>query len=114
MGRITALWPGSSIHAQATFKSIRFEDFEYEYLDEERPFSWLGNGLTASQQEGGFTTSYLDTVDIPPPIVEGVDLWTPNDPYGYGVEGSNGVPTGDHPPDKVEKRMASVISSMPT
>jgi hypothetical protein len=77
-GRVVALWPGSAIHAQKVMETVCFEDFVYEYLDDNlrgNKMSWLGNGLTVAQEVGDPTTSYLDTVDVPPPIVEGVELW---------------------------------------
>ncbi|KAK6073648.1 flavin-binding monooxygenase [Seiridium cupressi] len=67
-GRITAMWPGSLVHALKVYDNPRWEDFEFEKLPEtqENGFSWLGNGLTVSQMEGTETTGYLDRVDIPP------------------------------------------------
>jgi hypothetical protein len=80
-----ALWPGSAVHAQRTFESPRFEDFEYTPLPhtKEFPMCWLGNGLTVAQEENKSTTSYLDTVDIPPAIN--------NIERAIGANGANGV-----------------------
>lgn len=65
-----AIWPGSSVHAREAFSNPRWEDYEYEYLDEkwnngEDPdfLAWMGNGLTIAQEEGGKTTYYLDDVE---------------------------------------------------
>lgn len=67
-GRITAMWPGSLVHALKVYENPRWEDFEYEKLPEAagNGFAWLGNGLTVGQMEGTQTTDYLDHVDIPP------------------------------------------------
>lgn len=72
-GRITGLWPGSSVHAQEAFKSPRFEDFSYVQMAEtsNSPMAWLGSGLTVAQERDEKTTGYLDTVDIPPAINHG-------------------------------------------
>lgn len=32
-GRVTAVWPGSSIHYMETIEQPRWEDFEIEYLE---------------------------------------------------------------------------------
>lgn len=109
---MTALWPGSAIHAQAIFKNPRFEDFEYTYLEEGKHFAWMGNGLTFAQSEGGKTTTYLDTVDIPPPIVEGINLWDPLDPYEQIA--ISDVNLSQSEPSLLDEKLAKNISSMPT
>lgn len=72
--RITGLWPGSSLHAIETFRSPRWEDFEYVYNDEEEGqegnrLAWLGNGWSSAQVDdrGGDLAFYLQPgfVDIP-------------------------------------------------
>ena len=57
-------------------RTVRFEDFEYEYMEElgGNILSWLGNGLTVAQERDDFTTGYLDTVDLPPIPVKGVGM----------------------------------------
>ena len=42
-GRVTALWPGSSLHAIAALKKPRWEDFEFTYVDG-NDFGWFGDG----------------------------------------------------------------------
>ncbi|KAK6382936.1 hypothetical protein LTS17_003606 [Exophiala oligosperma] len=76
-GRVTALWPGASIHTQKALKNPRFEDFEYEYLEVlgSNTMAWLGNGTTVAQVSGQDTTAYLVDNDTPPPIVEGIHEW---------------------------------------
>ncbi|TID03888.1 putative sterigmatocystin biosynthesis monooxygenase stcW [Colletotrichum higginsianum] len=67
-GRITAMWPGSLVHAWRVYENPRWEDFEYERLPatEGNRFAWFGNGLTVSQMRGTAATAYLDHVDVPP------------------------------------------------
>ncbi len=69
-GRIVALWPGSSLHAQVVLETPRFEDFEYKLLPETQgdPMAYFGSGLTTSQEKDEKTTAYLDDLDIPPII----------------------------------------------
>ncbi|KAH0846689.1 hypothetical protein AYO21_08087 [Fonsecaea monophora] len=76
-GRVTALWPGASIHTQKALENPRYEDFTYEYLDAlgSNTMAWLGNGTTVAQVSGEDTTEYLVDNDVPPPIVEGVHEW---------------------------------------
>ncbi|KAK6366885.1 hypothetical protein LTS17_010436 [Exophiala oligosperma] len=116
-GRVTALWPGSAVHAQIAFSNPKFEDFDYEYMREGQGFSWLGNGLTLAQSQGGFTTSYLDTVDIPPPIVEGVSLGQFSDPYEDSGTVGNGLPNGSQVSPEingiVHRKLADMVSTMP-
>lgn len=72
--RITGLWPGSSLHAIETFRSPRWEDFDYVYDDEEEGqegnrLAWLGNGWSSAQvdDDGGDLAFYLQPgfVDAP-------------------------------------------------
>ncbi|KIV79991.1 hypothetical protein PV11_07526 [Exophiala sideris] len=65
-GKITGLWPGSSLHARATLENPRWEDYEYESLDGHDPLEWLGNGWTIADKERGDLSFYLDEVDYPP------------------------------------------------
>jgi hypothetical protein len=74
--RISGLWPGSALHAMETFRSPRWEDFNYVYKDEEdgsgkevNRLSWLGNGWSIAQMDGdiGELAHFLQPglVDIP-------------------------------------------------
>lgn len=49
-GRVTALWPGSSLHAVHALKCPRWEDFEYSYVGS-NPTGWLGNGATRADDD---------------------------------------------------------------
>jgi len=60
-GRVTALWPGSSLHAVAALKKPRWEDYEYTYVDD-NPFGWFGDGWSVGDRSGDpqLQTFYLD------------------------------------------------------
>ncbi|KAM0438599.1 hypothetical protein ACHAPT_001351 [Fusarium lateritium] len=49
-GRVTALWPGSSLHAIQTLKNVRWEDFDMRNYDG-NDFGWFGNGLTVAEKD---------------------------------------------------------------
>ncbi|KAJ5825359.1 hypothetical protein N7474_002497 [Penicillium riverlandense] len=65
-GRIVALWPGSSLHAMKAFANPRWEDFEYEYVDD-NPTGWLGDGWTENEKYNRINVDYLDDdqIDFP-------------------------------------------------
>ncbi|KAK2002732.1 FAD/NAD(P)-binding domain-containing protein [Colletotrichum falcatum] len=43
--KIRALWPGSCLHGYSALRHPRWEDFEYERLEDyDHPMAWLGNG----------------------------------------------------------------------
>ena len=59
-GRVTALWPGSSLHAIQVLESPRWEDFEYQYVDGNE-FGWFGNGWSVRDRGDEMArTYYLD------------------------------------------------------
>ncbi|KZT25644.1 putative flavin-binding monooxygenase [Neolentinus lepideus HHB14362 ss-1] len=56
-GRITGLWPGSTLHHLRVLEQPRYEDYDYTYLDgsvDDRAslLRWLGNGMTVAEVEG--------------------------------------------------------------
>lgn len=67
-GRVTAIWPGSSLHAVRTLRSVRWEDFNMQSYDG-NDFGWFGNGTTAAERNPtpenikDFTW-YLDSTNI--------------------------------------------------
>lgn len=64
---IIGLWPGSTLHALDTWKSPRWEDFNYESVDHTgNALRWLGNGWSVTQSAGDLSW-YLnpDEVDWP-------------------------------------------------
>ncbi|EEA22676.1 hypothetical protein TMatcc_001518 [Talaromyces marneffei ATCC 18224] len=68
-GRVIAVWPGSSLHALKTFSNPRWEDFEYEYIND-NPNGWIGDGWTAAEKLRSFDVNYLDDdqIDFPTPV----------------------------------------------
>jgi hypothetical protein len=87
-GRVSALWPGksgsslllvrwltsltlppgSSLHAMKSFAHPRWEDFEYEYI-QDNPFGWIGNGWTRNEKENNVNVDYLDLDQIDFPTI---------------------------------------------
>jgi hypothetical protein len=90
--RITGLWPGSSLHAMETFRSPRWEDFDYVYEGEEdgeevNRLAWLGNGWASAQVDGkgGDLAFYLqpEFVDVPAaPLPEATRVYEMR-PFSY-------------------------------
>ncbi|KAG4410692.1 hypothetical protein IFR04_016175 [Cadophora malorum] len=70
--RVTALWPGSTLHQAKVLKNPRWEDFQYEYLSNNK-VAWLGDGWTVDEKlEGGNRSWHLDSENIDfPPQAEG-------------------------------------------
>ncbi|KAJ9631215.1 hypothetical protein H2204_008300 [Knufia peltigerae] len=50
-GRVTALWPGSSIHAVRALEHVRFDDFEMTTVDG-NDFGWFGDGWAVAERSG--------------------------------------------------------------
>jgi cation diffusion facilitator CzcD-associated flavoprotein CzcO len=48
--RVTALWPGSSVHALRAFESVRWDDYELDNFHDNE-FGWFGNGTVAGEQD---------------------------------------------------------------
>ncbi|KAL4898718.1 hypothetical protein BDV59DRAFT_197596 [Aspergillus ambiguus] len=65
-GRVTALWPGSSLHSLKTLANPRWEDFAYEYVNNNAN-GWLGDGWTENEKNKVINVNYLDdeAVDFP-------------------------------------------------
>lgn len=64
-GRVSALWPGSCLHAVRALAEPRWEDYTFEPLDEDidndgregkmgkaNRFRWLGDGWTVNERSG--------------------------------------------------------------
>ena len=59
-GRVSALWPGSSLHAIQVLENPRWEDFDYRYVDG-NGFGWFGNGWSRRDHGDDMArTYYLD------------------------------------------------------
>ncbi|KAK6345752.1 hypothetical protein TWF718_007659 [Orbilia javanica] len=70
-GKVIALWPGSTLHAEKVLSNPRWEDWEYEYVNESE-HGWLGNGWAMAEvNPDGDRAHYLKRgiVDIPPVVV---------------------------------------------
>ncbi|KAH9841071.1 FAD/NAD-binding domain-containing protein [Rhodofomes roseus] len=69
-GRIVALWPGSTLHTIRALQYPRWEDFNYERVDDvDNCLYWFGNGQTYTEKTmTGDRAWYLtdDHVDFPP------------------------------------------------
>lgn len=52
-GRVAAVWPGSTLHFLEALQDPRWEDYDYVYLDRNTRFSYLGNGTTWLEVNGG-------------------------------------------------------------
>jgi Predicted flavoprotein involved in K+ transport len=62
-GKVTALWPGSTVHYLEALATPRYEDFEVEYTSSNR-FAYLGNGFAQRQLAASADpTWYLRTTD---------------------------------------------------
>jgi hypothetical protein len=75
-GRITALWPGSSIHAVKALQTVRFDDYEMTTADS-NDFGWFGDGWAVAERTGdveGLTWYLNDTRFSHEPLVEGEKL----------------------------------------
>ncbi|KAI0701861.1 FAD/NAD-P-binding domain-containing protein [Cytidiella melzeri] len=67
-GTVVGLWPGSNLHAINSLAHPRWEDYEYERLDNttNRLF-WLGDGQTVNENTmKGDLAWYLEKPDVPP------------------------------------------------
>ncbi|KAL4995553.1 hypothetical protein BDV10DRAFT_196629 [Aspergillus recurvatus] len=69
-GRVTALWPGSSIHAMKALASPRWEDYTYDYVND-NPNGWLGDGWAEDERNKIIKVDYLDDdqVDFPTSVI---------------------------------------------
>lgn len=50
-GRVTALWPGSSLHFVKALEKVRFEDFDMTTNDGNE-FGWFGDGWSRAERTG--------------------------------------------------------------
>ncbi|KAJ5477649.1 hypothetical protein N7530_003158 [Penicillium desertorum] len=71
-GRVTALWPGSSLHALKALKKVRWEDYDLHPYDGNE-FGWFGNGWIVDEKkpqiDGAAITGYLNYTEF----VDGID-----------------------------------------
>ncbi|KAL3460586.1 hypothetical protein BJX64DRAFT_262573 [Aspergillus heterothallicus] len=69
-GRITALWPGSSLHAMKALAHPRWEDYTYEYVND-NPNGWIGDGWAEDERNKIINVDYLDDeqIDFPTAVI---------------------------------------------
>lgn len=65
----TNLKLGSSLHAMKVFANPRWEDFDYEYVNDNAT-GWFGDGWTENEKHGKINVNYLDDdqIDFPQPV----------------------------------------------
>lgn len=56
-GKITALWPGSTLHYMETLAKPRFDDFDITYASKNR-FAYLGNGFSQRELNPNIDLTY--------------------------------------------------------
>lgn len=59
-GKVTALWPGSSLHAISALSTTRWEDFDYTYVNG-NAMGWLGDGSSERDHNDEADKSYYLT-----------------------------------------------------
>lgn len=59
-GKVSALWPGSSLHAIKALEEPRWEDFEYSFVNG-NPVGWLGDGSTEADHDANADKAYYLT-----------------------------------------------------
>ncbi|KAG5656909.1 hypothetical protein KAF25_011078 [Fusarium avenaceum] len=58
-GRITALWPGSSLHAVHALSEVRWDDYDIGYEDD-NDFNWFGDGSTVGEADPRIASNLED------------------------------------------------------
>ncbi|KAK9349967.1 hypothetical protein V1523DRAFT_421257 [Lipomyces doorenjongii] len=69
-GRVSGMWPGSSLHFITTLANPRWEDYEYEYVND-NVMAWLGDGFTEAQKIPEADRAYYldpENIDFPKPM----------------------------------------------
>jgi cation diffusion facilitator CzcD-associated flavoprotein CzcO len=59
-GRVSALWPGSSLHAIQAMRHPRWEDWEYTYVDG-NSWGWFGDGFSAMDSDPALDRTFYLT-----------------------------------------------------
>lgn len=55
-GKVTALWPGSTLHFLQAIKQPRYEDWKFAYPTDR--YQYLGNKLSTAEKRTGETSWY--------------------------------------------------------
>lgn len=95
-GRVTALWPGSSVHAVKALEKVRFDDFEMTTVDDNE-FGWFGDGWVTAERTGdveGLTWYLNDTNFTHEPLVKEENLVVTQDKVVEHAD-ENGVQNGE-------------------
>jgi cation diffusion facilitator CzcD-associated flavoprotein CzcO len=95
-GRVTALWPGSSIHVVKALERVRWEDFNMEYADGNE-FGWFGNGWTSAEhaKDGEGLSWYLNGTNfVEEDLKPSTESQVNGDVRGKEALGENKVPEG--------------------
>ncbi|OAL44655.1 FAD/NAD(P)-binding domain-containing protein [Pyrenochaeta sp. DS3sAY3a] len=64
-GRVTAVWPGSSIHYMEMIETPRWEDYQITYCNS-NPFRFMGNGVSQREANARDLAFYLDDTEDGP------------------------------------------------
>ncbi|RDL41770.1 Uncharacterized protein BP5553_01749 [Venustampulla echinocandica] len=84
-GRVSALWPGSSLHAMETLAHPRWEDYEYIHRNG-NPFGWFGNGWTENEINQNINVDYLNEENIDYPLVRKAIINGDQNVNGHALE----------------------------
>lgn len=57
LNKVTALWPGNTLHFMETLADVRWEDFDIRYKTRNR-FAYMGNGFSQWELRPGNDTAY--------------------------------------------------------
>ncbi|KAK9245704.1 hypothetical protein V1506DRAFT_537282 [Lipomyces tetrasporus] len=69
-GRVSGMWPGSSLHLVTALANPRWEDYEYEYVND-NVMAWLGDGFAEAQKIPEADRAYYldpEKIDFPNPV----------------------------------------------
>lgn len=57
-GKVTALWPGSTLHYIEAMADVRYDDYNIEYRKGSNRYDWLGNGFSQAQMDPTCDSAY--------------------------------------------------------
>lgn len=84
--RIALAWPGTITHAVTLLREPRWEDYDYEYLDNDNPFSFFGNGHTFLDFAPKGDKTFFVQTGVPPKALHEEYLTIPRDHVAEGYE----------------------------
>lgn len=59
-GKVRAMYPGSLIHFRQMLDAFRSEDFDIVSLNSQNRFTFMGNGFTELEANGGNLAYYIE------------------------------------------------------